>query len=487
MDEKLHSLRPEKVWKHFFALCNIPHTSKNEDAAAAYIVDFAKENNIEFHIDKTGNVLLRKPATKGMEGCKAIVLQAHIDMVPQKNNNKVFDFLKDRIHPMIDDEWLTAEGTTLGADNGIGVSAALAVMETKDLVHGDIEALFTVDEETGMTGAFGLESNFLKGDILLNLDSEDEGELYVGCAGGVDAICSLPIKWSDIDISEYTTIALELGGMKGGHSGMEIILQRGNSNKSLARVIYECMQVADVQVVSFNGGDVRNAIPRESKAVVVVKESSVSSFEKRAKEIINDIKEELKEREDSIYLHTSKVKSVEKAFDKKTTSTFINLVNVHPNGVVRMSDSLAGLVETSINLGVIKTTDDNIEFISLIRSSSNSSRNYLSSQIKSLFKLSGGEAAMKGGYNGWTPNMESSILQLMKERYNLRNGKQPKIKAIHAGLECGIIGGAYPNMDMISFGPTIRYPHSPDEKVHIESVDKFYNFLVDTLANAPKK
>lgn len=486
MSEKLNSLKPEKVWKHFLSLCNIPRISKHEDAVAAYIVNFAKENDIECHVDEIGNVLLRKPATKGMEGCKGIVMQGHIDMVAQKNNDKKFDFLKDAIQPMIEGEWLTADGTTLGADNGIGVSAALAVMEAKDLVHGDIEAIFTIDEETGMTGAFALGDKFLKGDILLNLDSEDEGELYVGCAGGVDAICSLPIVCQKTE-SGYTTLCVELGGMKGGHSGMEIILQRGNSNKSLARVVSECMQVADIKIVSFNGGDVRNAIPRESTAVLVVKDSDVDAFEKRAKESVEVIKNELKERENGIELHISKIAAAEKSFDKKSTSTFVNLVMVHPNGVVRMSDSLIGLVETSINLGVIKTESDKVTFISLIRSSSNTSKDYLSRQVSALFELAGGQSSMVGDYNGWTPNMASPILKAMQERYKALYGKTPEIKAIHAGLECGIIGGIYPNMDMISFGPTIRFPHSPDEKVNIESVGKFYNFLIDTLAHAPKK
>ncbi|MEG1649845.1 MAG: aminoacyl-histidine dipeptidase, partial [Rikenellaceae bacterium] len=464
MSENLNLLKPEKVWKHFMALCNIPHISKHESALAAYIVDFAKKNNIECHTDKIGNVLLRKPASKGMEGCKGIIMQGHIDMVAQKNNDKKFDFLKDGIEPIIDGEWVTADGTTLGADNGIGVSSALAIMESNDLVHGDIEALFTIDEETGMTGAFALANNLLKGDILLNLDSESEGELYVGCAGGVDVVSSLPIVWQKVE-NGYTTFSLNLGGMKGGHSGMEIILQRGNANKALARVIYECMQVADLRVISFNGGDVRNAIPRESSANVVVKDSDVACFEKKAKEIIGAIKNELKERESTIELQVSKIAAADKSFDKHTSSTFINLVNVHPNGVVRMSDTIPGLVETSNNLGVIKTEENKITSISLVRSSSNTYKDYLRSQICGLFENAGGESLLFGDYNGWTPNMNSPILNAMQDRYKLLYGKTPEIKAIHAGLECGIIGGIYPKMDMISFGPTICYPHSPDEKV----------------------
>ncbi|MFI3321451.1 MAG: aminoacyl-histidine dipeptidase [Rikenellaceae bacterium] len=486
MDKNISQLSPEKVWKHFMAICSIPHPSKHEEAIAKYVVDFAAEHEIECHVDKTGNVLLRKPATEGMEGCKGIIMQGHLDMVAQKNGDKEFDFLKDGIEPYIDGEWLTANGTTLGADNGMGVAAALAVMESTDLVHGDIEALFTIDEETGMTGAFGLEPDFLKGDILMNLDSEDEGELYVGCAGGVDAVCTLPISKEAIAVGS-ATYNVELKGMKGGHSGMEIILQRGNAIKALARVLNAASKVADIKIADFAGGDVRNAIPRECGSVVVVAASDCQSFETKLAEELDLIIKELKATEEGIELIVSKIDAVAESFDGATTKNLLNLLTAHPNGTIRMSDSLKGLVETSINLGVVKCSEKEVTFISLLRSSSDSSKDYLASQLISIFELAGGVANMVGGYNGWTPNMDSAILKTMQESYKNLYGKTPEIKAIHAGLECGIIGGVYPKMDMISFGPTIRFPHSPDEKVLISSVEKFYNFLVYSLANAPLK
>ncbi|MFI3315861.1 MAG: aminoacyl-histidine dipeptidase [Rikenellaceae bacterium] len=486
MENKLSELAPQNVWKHFFAMCNIPHVSKHEEAISKYVIEFAEKNGIECHVDEVGNVLLRKPATEGMEGRKAIVLQGHLDMVAQKNGDKDFDFLTDPISPYIDGEWLTADGTTLGADNGIGVAASLAIMEDDSLTHGPIEALFTIDEETGMTGAFGLQPGFLQGEILLNLDSEDEGELYVGCAGGVDAMCYLPIKREAVG-EGFTTFTIELKGLKGGHSGLEIILQRGNANKALSRIIGECSKVCNLRVVSLQGGDVRNAIPRESAGVVAVENSSIAAFESKANEIVAAIIEELKEREDSITMSITKSDVTMSPLDQSSSKTLINLINVHPNGVIRMSDSLEGLVETSINLGVIKTQEDKIECIALIRSSSDRAKDYLASQIESLYELAGGKASMDGSYSGWIPNMESSILQTMKEGYKAMYGKTPEVKAIHAGLECGIIGGVYHDMDMISLGPTIRYPHSPDEKVNIQSVEKFYNFLTTTVSNAPLK
>lgn len=487
MDKNIEKLSPATLWKHFAALCNIPHPSKHEEGVRQYIVNFAKEHGIECHVDKIGNVVLRKEATPGYENRKGIVMQGHMDMVPQKNNDKEFDFLKDAIQPYIDGEWVTADGTTLGADNGIGASAALAVFE--DLKeHGLIEALFTIDEETGMTGVFELEKGHLKGDILLNLDSESEGELYVGCAGGIDVISHIPtvkelayngMKWYKIIVT----------GMKGGHSGMEIILQRGNSNKTMARLLDKAMKETGARLQSIDGGDVRNAIPREAHAVVAVPTDKAADFEKLVKKYQAVFATELAATEPTLSLTATPIAEEEEAFVMTDDSArrVVNAILATPNGVIRMSDAMEGLVETSCNLGVVKTLDDEVKFISLPRSSVDSAKDAAVAQIAAVAELAGGEAELSGGYPGWNPNMKSPIMKTMKETYKRLYGKEPEVKAIHAGLECAIIGSVYENLDMISFGPTICYPHSPDEKVNIESVGKFYDFLKETIKSAPEK
>lgn len=487
MNTSLEQLNPQLVWKHFLAMCAIPHMSKHEEQIREYVVNFAKEHSIECTVDAIGNVIMSKPATPGMEDAKGIIMQGHLDMVAQKNGDKVFDFLTDPIEPIIEEEgWLTANGTTLGADNCIGVAAALAVLESTDLTHGYIEALFTIDEETGMTGAFNLKPGYLKGDILLNLDSETEGELYVGCAGGVDITATMPVVWS-VPAADSVCYGVELKGMKGGHSGVEINLQRANANKALTRAIYEASAVAPVALADINGGDVRNAIPRESNAKVVVAAVDAAKFEEKMAESVADIANELVATDGGIELIITKTELPSKVFDAATTSKYLQLIMAHPNGITRMSDSLEGLVETSINLGVVKTKEDSVEIISLVRSSSATAKNNLSDSVTALYDLAGVVSECTGSYGGWIPNMNSDILKVMIERYESLYGKTPAITAIHAGLECGIIAEPYPNLDMISFGPTIRFPHSPDEKVNIESVVKFYDYLKDVLANAPKK
>ena len=486
MSKSISELSPQIVWKHFLAMCSIPHKSKHEEKIREYVVNFAAENSIECLIDEVGNVLLRKPATPGMEDAKGIIMQGHLDMVAQKNSDKDFDFLTDPIETLIDGEWVTANGTTLGADNGMGVAAALAIMESTDLVHGDIEALLTIDEEAGMTGAFALQPNFLKGDILLNLDSETEGEIYVGCAGGSDAVAKFPVTWAKPEAGAVSYMVV-LKGMKGGHSGVEINLQRANANKALVRVLYEAAAVANFNLASFNGGDVRNAIPRECTATVAVNSGDVASFEKQIAASVADISKELEATEGAIELVVTKIDALTEVYDNATTTKFLQIVMAHPNGVIRMSDSLEGLVETSLNLGVVTSGKDAIELISLIRSSSTTAKHTLCDSMKSFYDLAGVESEFGGNYGGWIPNMNSDILKVLLTRYEALYGTVPAITAIHAGLECGIFAEPYPNLDMISFGPTIRFPHSPDEKVHIESVAKFYEFLKDILANAPKK
>ena len=478
-------LEPKTVWKNFDSICQIPHPSKKEEKIIAFMQNFAKENNLECITDEVRNVIIRKPATPGMENRKGVVLQAHLDMVPQKNSDKAHDFEKDPIETIIDNEWLRANGTTLGADNGIGVAAIMSVLESKTLVHGPIEALLTIDEETGMTGAFGLKPNILKGDILLNLDSEDEGELYVGCAGGVDA--SLTLDYTTEKTPDNTSAyTLSITGLKGGHSGMDIILGRGNANKIIFR-IFKAICKSGVRIADINGGSLRNAIPREAFATIVVPNQNKEAVLKEINTITGIVAAELSLVEPDFKVTCEATETPANVIDSKATKNIIDIVYACPNGVLRMSDSMAGLVETSSNLAIVKSDGKQIAISCLIRSSVDTAKEDVTEAFASLMALAGGKAEFAGGYPGWKPNMESPILKTMQEVYQKLYGKTPEIKAIHAGLECGLLGGVYPNWDMISFGPTIRNPHSPDERVNIASVDKFWKYLVETLKSIPVK
>ncbi|MFO8021154.1 MAG: aminoacyl-histidine dipeptidase [Perlabentimonas sp.] len=486
MSNQILNLEPKALWKHFYSLTQIPRPSKHEQAAVDFVVKFGEEHGLETIVDEVGNVVIRKPATPGMENRKGIVLQGHLDIVPQKNSDKQHDFEKDPIEAYIDGEWVTANGTTLGADNGMGVAAALAVLEDKSLEHGLIEALFTVDEETGMGGAFALKPGMLKGDILLNLDSEDEGELYVGCAGGVDANIEIPYK-DEPTPDGLTFVKLSVVGLKGGHSGMDISSGRSNSIKLLSRFLRYADKEFGVRLSDMDGGSLKNAIPREAIAIVGVPTSKVSDFEKAAAEHLKIFKNEFSLVEPDIDIKIDKVDAPKTVIDKKSQKGAINAVFACPNGVIRMSDAMPGLVETSTNLARIYFEDGKVKLQALLRSSVDSAKDALSERIASVFELAGGTVEFEGAYPGWKPNMDSPILKVMSDIYKKNWDKTPEIKAIHAGLECGILGGVYPNLDMISFGPTIRYPHSPDEKVKIDTVDKFWKFLVQAIKNAPEK
>lgn len=487
MNNSILSLQPALVWKHFYEITQIPHPSGHEEQIRQYVLDFAKKHNIECETDSAGNIVLRKPATPGMENRKGLIMQAHLDMVPQKNSDKAFDFEKDALKPYVDGEWVTAEGTTLGADNGIGLAAILAVMESSDLLHGPIEGLLTMTEETGMDGAFGLSPTILKGDILLNLDSEDEGELYVGCAGGLDANVSMNYR-NEPAGTGYKAYEINVKGLKGGHSGMEIILQRGNSNKILFRFLKTAAKEFGLRLVSVDGGGLRNAIPRESKAVALIPEANAAAFVKALPEYEAIYKKEIEAVDPDLSLSADELPQLpSQTMDADSQKKTIDVVYGCPNGVIRMSDSMKGLVETSTNLARVITENGKVKVICLLRSSVDSAKEDLAEMMSSVFELAGADIQLEGGYSGWKPNMASPILKSMQETYQSLYGKIPEIKAIHAGLECGIIGGKYPNLDMISFGPTIRYPHSPDEKVEIASVEKFWNFLAATLKNAPSK
>jgi dipeptidase D len=482
----IRNLEPKQLWNFFHEITQIPHPSKKEQKIIEYMVAFGKKHNLETSVDKVGNVIIRKPATKGMENRKGVIFQTHLDMVPQKNSDKKHDFEKDPIETVIDGEWVRANGTTLGSDNGIGVAATMAILSSGNVVHGPLEALFTIDEETGMTGVFGLEAGLLKGDILMNLDSEDEGELYVGCAGGIDVSA---VKNYAEEISPKGMVAYKVfaKGLKGGHSGVDIAMGRANSNKLMFRFLMQAENDFGVRVAEASGGDLRNAIPRESYSVILVPEIKAAEFETFVNGYDKMYKAEFSDTEPDLIFGCEKTTLSARVMNPGDQYRIIRAVFVCPNGVVRMSQAMKGLVETSNNLAIVKCKEGKFEAHNLTRSSVDSAKEATAWKIAAVFQLISADVKLLGGYPGWKPNMHSPILTTMSNIYRDMYGNIPAIKAIHAGLECGLIGGVYPNLDMISFGPTIRFPHSPDEKVNIPSVLKFWDFLVTTLKNIPVK
>jgi len=486
MNTKIESLAPAPVWKNFKSLTQIPRPSKHEARIIEFVKKFGENLGLKTTVDAVGNVVITKPAVKGMENRKGVILQSHLDMVPQKNNDKKHDFEKDPIEAYIDGEWVKANGTTLGADNGIGVASMLAVLESKELVHGKVEALFTIDEETGMTGAFALKSGQLTGDILLNLDSEDEGELYVGCAGGIDANISFEYKKESVP-DGYIPYMITVSGLKGGHSGLEINLGRGNSNLVLFRMIYKAAEATGLRLCEAEGGNMRNAIPREAHAIVIIPEKNEKQFLELVKSFTITIKKELSAPEPDLTIECKPTEKPSRVMASDFQKKVVACIYSCPNGAIRMSDGIPGLVETSTNLAIVRTLADRVNINCLLRSSVESSKENLADTIKALFEIAGAKVEFTGSYPGWKPNMDSPIMKTMESVYKKMYNKVPEIKAVHAGLECGIIGGVFPNLDMISFGPTIRHPHSPDEKVHIESVGKFWDYLAETLKSVPVK
>jgi dipeptidase D len=483
---EIKKLKPTLVWENFYDITQIPRPSKKEERIIEHMKKFGEGLGLKTIVDEVGNVIIKKPATKGMENRKGIILQGHLDMVPQKNSDVVHDFENDPIQPYVDGDWVKAKGTTLGADNGMGVAASMAVLQDNSLEHGPIEVLMTIDEEAGMTGANNLKSGLLDGDILINLDSEDEGELYVGCAGGINA--NIYFSYSEVPVSgNVKSYVLKVSGLKGGHSGLDINMGRGNANKLLIRFMKQAVKESGLRLAAIDGGGMRNAIPREAFANVVVPVENEKSFLASFEEFTKVIKKELSVTEPDLSFKCEAVVMPSSLIDEKTQNNMILGVYGCPNGAMRMSDSMPGLVETSTNLASVKSENGKIFVQCLLRSSVDSSKVELCEMVESVFLLAGADVSFNGSYPGWKPDMNSSILKTMQSVYDGMHGRIPEIKAIHAGLECGILGGVYPNLDMISFGPTIRFPHSPDEKVHIESVQKFYDFLVETLKNAPVK
>ncbi|MEI7694539.1 MAG: aminoacyl-histidine dipeptidase [Chlorobium sp.] len=486
MGEEIRQLNPQEVWSYFYCLTQIPRLSKKEEKIRAFIVNFGKNLGLESVVDDVGNVLISKPATHGMANRKSVILQSHLDMVPQKNSDKLHDFETDPIETIIDGDWVRANGTTLGADNGMGVAAAMAVLASQELQHGPIETLFTTDEEAGMSGATGLKPGLLKGDILINMDSEDEGELFIGCAGGTNG--RMTFRYHDAPLpSDYKGFRIRVTGLKGGHSGVDIHLGRGNANKIMNRILYQGQRTCGLLLASINGGSLRNAIPRESFAHIALPVARVQDFLDHFSILSSVIKQELSAVEPTLKIEVITAELPVTVIEQALFIRFLNAISASPNGVMRMSNEMDGLVETSNNLAIIWSGNGAITVDYLFRSSVDSSRDDLAIMLKSISDLAGAESLFDGAYPGWKPNPDSPILKTMEEVYYKRFGNIPKITAIHAGLECGILGGTYPDLDMISFGPTIRFPHSPDEKVNIASVGKFWDFLVETLKSIPEK
>ena len=480
---ELAKLYPKSLWEIFDNICAIPHPSKHEEKLAAWMMEWAKKNNIECKQDATGNLVFRKPATKGMENRVPVILQAHIDMVPQANASTKHDFTKDPIKPRIcEDGWVRATGTTLGADNGIGGSAALAVLASKDVAHGPLEVLLTVDEETGMTGAFGLKKGALKGEILINLDSETEGELYVGCAGGLDGVITMNYRNTAVPAG-MKGYQIVITGLNGGHSGMDINLGRANANKIATRFLQKVVRDFGGCIACINGGGLRNAIPREATAILTVPAAKAAEFEAFAKEFETVVKKEFALTEEGLSLTVTAVDAPAQVIEPKALCQFLNMIFAIPNGVQRMSDSMPGLVETSNNLANFVAENGEMSAKCLLRSSVNSAKEALGEKMVAIAELAECGIELTGAYPGWNPNMQSPIMNTCMKVYKEKYGNEPKVMAIHAGLECGLFGVCYPDWDMVSFGPTIEHPHSPVERVNIESVGKFYDFLVEVLKN----
>lgn len=484
---RISELEPKLVWKYFEEICKVPRPSKKEEQIIEYLVEFAKKNNLNYKVDGIGNVLISKGATKGYEHLETVVLQSHMDMVCEANKDKKHDFEKDPIEPIIDGNWVKANGTTLGADDGIGVAAQMAILVDETIEHGPVECLFTVDEETGLTGAFALEPDFFKGKYLLNLDSEDEGELFIGCAGGIDTIAELKYKPKSLK-KGHVSYTINISGLKGGHSGDDIHKGLGNSVKTITRFLQDATTRFKIRIAFIDGGKVRNAIPREASAVFTIKEKYQTDLVAFFNKFTEEIKNELKTTEPNLNIVLKKEGQPTSIIDKKSQSNLLAAMRGVVQGVIDMSRDIPGLVETSTNLASVKMLDNNvIEVVTSQRSSVESARNNTKEAVASIFRLAGAEVRHTDGYPGWQPNTKSDILHITKTSYKNLFKKEPVVRAIHAGLECGLFLEKYPYLDMISFGPTIRNAHSPDEKIDIETTQKFWDLLLDVLKKIPSK
>ncbi|WP_110458260.1 aminoacyl-histidine dipeptidase [Shewanella algidipiscicola] len=482
----LSQLQPQALWQWFEQICAIPHPSKHEQALSQHIQNWAKDKGLSVVEDKVGNLIIKKPATPGMENRKVVALQAHIDMVPQKNADKEHDFENDPIEAYVDGDWVKAKGTTLGSDNGIGMASALAVLGSDDIAHGPLEVLLTIDEEAGMTGAFGLEAGYLDAEILINTDSEQEGEIYMGCAGGVDAQISVPMVWQAPEPTN-ATYTLSISGLKGGHSGVNIHLGRGNANKLLARFLFNHADELALELTNFTGGSLRNAIPREASVSFMLPSENVARLNELMQAFTQLVRQELAIADPDMQLTLQEAPAAKQVMSEDAQQTLIDLLHACPNGVMRMSDEIAGVTETSLNVGVISTEAESVNILCLIRSLIDSGREEVEGNLTALSNLAGAEVEFSGAYPGWKPDSNSPVMAIVKDTYEAIYHKEPTIMVIHAGLECGLFKKPYPEMDMVSIGPTIRYPHSPDEMVLIETVDQYWKLLLAVLERIPAK
>lgn len=486
MNKAIRELEPKALWNNFADLNAIPRGSKKEERIIQFMVDFGNNLGLETIIDPIQNVIIKKPATKGMENRKTVVLQSHLDMVWQKNNDTDFDFDTQGIQMVIDGDWVTADGTTLGADNGLGVAAIMSILASDSIEHPAIEALLTIDEETGMTGAMGLQAGYLDGEILLNLDTEDDEEIDVGCAGGVDVTAKGNYN-EEMALDNTVTMCLNVSGLNGGHSGMDIHRGFGNANKIMNRILFETFDF-EINIVSIHGGSLRNAIPRESDVVLVVPEAKRTAFENKIKCISTDIKKEFATMDPGLEISIKECKvPATKTMVTRSQITLIKALYAAHNGVYRMSPDMEGLTETSNNLAIVTVENGSITIECLTRSSVESSKMDLAQALRSTYELAGYDVEFSGSYPGWQPNVKSPILNVLTDVYTKMFKEKPDVVACHAGLECGILGSNYPDMDMISFGPTIQGAHSPDERANIKSSQKFWDYLLEILKKIPKR
>ena len=482
----IKDLQPAVVWNNFYGLTRCPRPSKHEEIVRQHLLDWAKEHKVEAFADETGNVIMRIPATPGFENRKGVVLQGHMDMVPQKTADTVHDFLKDPIQTVIDGEWVTAQGTTLGADNGMGVAMAMSVAEDKSVKHGPIEVLVTYDEETGMSGAEALKPGLLKGDILLNLDSEDENELCIGCAGGLDAEADFKYKSLPVPAG-YVGYKIDIKGLSGGHSGMDISLYRANANKLMVRALIPLIERYGAKVADFTGGSLRNAIPFEADALVAIPAEKATAALRLVSKISKSLKAKYQESDPGFQWTVSKVSKPARCIEDAVILNACKAIAACPSNVIRMSQSMPGLTETSINLAVVRCKRGHLTVNSLLRSAMNDSKEDLALRVKYIFEFAGAKVKFFGGYPGWTPKPDTPINKLINDTHVKLYGKPMNVLATHGGLECALLGAKYPNWEMVSIGPTVLYPHSPDERVNIASVQRSWDLLKAVLENIPQK
>ncbi|MFD0963930.1 aminoacyl-histidine dipeptidase [Pseudofulvibacter geojedonensis] len=486
MSQEVRNLAPKALWNKFADLNEVPRPSKKEERVIAFMKKFGEDLGLETIEDEVGNVIIKKPASIGMEDRKTIVMQSHLDMVHQKNADTVFDFDTQGIQMYVDGDWVRAKGTTLGADNGLGVATIMAILESNEIQHPAIEALFTIDEETGMTGAMGLKGGLLSGEILLNLDTEEDDEIGVGCAGGIDITATTNYNENIVsgNVSAYT---ISVKGLNGGHSGMDIIKGLGNANIFMTRLLYKGYEKYGLRVSEIDGGSLRNAIPRESFATVIIENTHKEAFLSEMDLAIAEITAEYKTLEADLDVEIKETSLPEKIIDLGVQENLLKALYSAHNGVYRMSPDIEGLVETSNNIARVVVKEGQAKVLCLTRSSVESGKYDLANKLTATFELAGLDVELSGSYPGWTPKMDAEILKVMTDLYVKLNGEQPHVAACHAGLECGILGTHYPDMEMISFGPNIKGAHSPDERAQISSAQKYWNFVLEILKEIPKK